>query len=135
MTKDEANTIKFTEKRLKRLAKWILGSLLVAVLLYLAVGYAVYHHMERHGEAIRKGMSINEVRHLGRHFCRNSLRTKDYHEALKKVAELVPITQARTAEEERQKLIQHTQITLLREVTPAVVAEYAAYLRRQPLSI
>ena len=72
MTKDEANTIKFTEKRLKRLAKWILGSLLVAVLLYLAAGYAVYHHMERHGEAIRKGISINEVRHLGRHFCRKS---------------------------------------------------------------
>ena len=127
-----------------------------------------------------------------------SLQTKDYHEALKKVAELVPITQARTAEvvaahvneargfakqvidlaltdawskyeqhpdramphtvseqlayrtsfmefvdfairartkEERQKLIQHTQITLLREVTPAVVAEYAAYLRRQPLAV
>jgi len=127
-----------------------------------------------------------------------SLQTKDYHEALKKVAELVPITQARTAEvvaahvneargfakqvtdlaltdawskyeqhpdrampatiheqlsyrtnfmefvdfairaptkEERQKRIQHTQITLLREVTPAVVAEYAAYLRRQPLAV
>ena len=127
-----------------------------------------------------------------------SLQTKDYHEALKKVAELVPIAQARTAEvvaahvneargfaklvtdlaltdawskyeqhpdramphtvseqlayrtsfmefvdfairartkEERQKLIQHTQITLLREVTPAVVAEYAAYLRRQPLAV
>ncbi len=135
---------------------------------------------------------------LGDTFVEISLRTKDYHEALKKVAELVPITQARTAEvvaahvneargfaklvtdlaltdawskyeqhpdramphtvseqlayrtsfmefvdfairartkEERQKLIQHTQITLLREVTPAVVAEYAAYLRRQPLSI
>ena len=27
-----------------------------------------------------------------------SLQTKDYHEALKKVAELVPIAQARTAE-------------------------------------
>ena len=27
-----------------------------------------------------------------------SLQTKDYHEALKKVADLVPITQARTAE-------------------------------------
>ncbi len=72
---------------------------------------------------------------LGDTFVEISLRTKDYHEALKKVAELVPITQARTAEEERQTLIQHTQITLLREVTPAVVAEYAAYLRRQPLSI
>ena len=127
-----------------------------------------------------------------------SLQTKDYYEALKKVAELVPIAQARTAEviaahvneargfakqatdlaltdawakyeqhpdrsmphtiseqlsyrasfmefvdfatrsatkEERQKRIPHTQITLLREVTSAVVAEYAAYLRRQPLAV
>ena len=127
-----------------------------------------------------------------------SLQTRDYQEALKKVAELVPIAQARTAEviaahvneargfaklatdlaltdawskyeqhpdramphtiseqlsyrasfmefvdfatrsttkEERQKRIPHTQITLLREVTSAVVAEYAAYLRRQPLAV
>ncbi len=72
MTKDETNTIKFTEKRLMRLAKWILWFLLVAVLFYLAAGYAVYHHMERHSEVIRKGMSINEVRQvLGDTFVEN----------------------------------------------------------------
>ena len=127
-----------------------------------------------------------------------SLQTKDYHEALKKVADLVPIAQARTAEvvaahvneargfakqatdlaltdawtkyeqhpdramphtvseqlayrssflefvdfvtspmtrEDRKNRIHHTQITLLREITPTVAAEYAAYLRRQPLAV
>ena len=72
MTKNEANTIKFTETRLMRIGKWILGSLLGAVLIYLAAGYAVYLHMERHCEAIRKGMSINEVRQaLGDTFVEN----------------------------------------------------------------
>ena len=127
-----------------------------------------------------------------------SLQTRDYHEALKKVAELVPIAQARTAEviaahvneargfakqatdlaltdawskyeqhpdramphtvseqlayrssflefvdfvtrsatkEERQKRISHTTISLVKEITPTVAAEYAAYLRRQPLGV
>ncbi len=127
-----------------------------------------------------------------------SLQTKDYHEALKKVADLVPITQARTAEvvaahvseargfakqatdlaltdawtkyeqhpdramphtvseqlsyrsnflefvafaprsatsDERKNRIHHTQISLLREITPAVAVEYAAFLRRQPLAV
>ena len=72
MTKNEANTIKFTETRLMRIGKWILGSLLGTVLIYLAAGYAVYQHMERHCEAIRKGMSINEVRQaLGDTFVEN----------------------------------------------------------------
>ena len=127
-----------------------------------------------------------------------SLQTRDYHEALKKVAELVPIAQARTAEviaahvneargfakqatdlaltdawskyeqhpdramphtvseqlayrssflefvdfatrsatkEERQKRISHTTISLVKEISPTVAAEYAAYLRRQPLAV
>ena len=127
-----------------------------------------------------------------------SLQTRDYHEALKKVAELVPIAQARTAEviaahvneargfakqatdlaltdawskyeqhpdramphtvseqlayrssfqefvdfvtrsatkEERQKRIPHTTISLVKEITPTVAAEYAAYLRHQPLAV
>ncbi len=127
-----------------------------------------------------------------------SLQTRDCHEALKKVADLVPIAQARTAEvvaahvneargfakqatdlalvdawpkyeqhpdramphtvseqlayrssflefvafatrsatsDERKNRIHHTQITLLREITPTVAAEYAAYLRRQPLAV
>ena len=127
-----------------------------------------------------------------------SLQTRDCHEALKKVADLVPIAQARTAEvvaahvneargfakqatdlalvdawskyeqhpdramphtvseqlayrssflefvdfvtspmtrEDRKNRIHHTQITLLREITPTVAAEYAAYLRRQPLAV
>ena len=60
------------KKRLMRLAKWILWFLLVAVLFYLAAGYAVYHHMERHSEVIRKGMSINEIRQvLGDTFVEN----------------------------------------------------------------
>ena len=127
-----------------------------------------------------------------------SLQTRDYHEALKKVAELVPIAQARTAEviaahvneargfakqatdlaltdawskyeqhpdramphtvseqlayrssflefvdfatrsatkEERQKRISHTTISLVKEITPTVAAEYAAYLRHLPLAV
>ncbi len=127
-----------------------------------------------------------------------SLQTRDYHEALKKVAELVPIAQARTAEviaahvneargfaklatdlalidawtlyeqhpdrampytiheqlsykssfqefvdfvtrpattEERRARIHHTQISLMKEITPTVTAEFAAYLRRQPISV
>ena len=127
-----------------------------------------------------------------------SLQTKDYHEALKKVADLVPIAQARTAEvvaahvneargfakqatdlalvdswdvysrhpdramphtvheqlsykasylefvnfatrpttgEERRKRIQHTQISMLKEISPIVAAEFAEYLRHQPISV
>ena len=61
MTKNEANTIKFTETRLMRIGKWILGPLLGAVLIYLAAGYAVYQHMERHCEAIRCRYAAGEV--------------------------------------------------------------------------
>ncbi|MBE6374322.1 MAG: hypothetical protein E7055_19940 [Lentisphaerae bacterium] len=127
-----------------------------------------------------------------------SLQTKDYHEALKKVADLVPIAQARTAEvvaahvneargfakqatdlalvdswdvyshhpdraiphtvheqlsykasylefvnfatrpatgDERKKRIPHTIISLMKEITPMVAAEFADYLRRQPISV
>lgn len=127
-----------------------------------------------------------------------SLQTKDYHEALKKVADLVPITQARTAEvvaahvseargfarqatdlalvdswdvysrhpdratphtvherlsykssylefvdfasrtatgEERKRRIPHTTISLVKEITPTVAAEFADYLRSQPISV
>ena len=127
-----------------------------------------------------------------------SLQTRDYHEALKKVAELVPIAQARTAEviaahvneargfakqatdlalvdswdkyvhhpdramphtvheqmsyrssyqefvdfatrtataEERKKRISHTTISLVKEITPMVAAEFADYLRSQPISV
>ena len=123
-----------------------------------------------------------------------SLQTRDYHEALKKVAELVPIVQARTAEviaahvneacgfakpatdlalldswdkyvhhpdrampytvheqlsykssyqefvdfatrpateEERKKRISHTTISLVKEITPMVAAEYADYLNQK----
>ena len=126
-----------------------------------------------------------------------SLQTKDYQEALKKVAELVPIAQARTAEviaahvneargfakqledltladaweryeqhpdrarpqvhetlayqtsfaefvefatrpatpEEARKRIFHTQVRLLREVTPAVASQFADHLRRLPIAV
>ena len=127
-----------------------------------------------------------------------SLQTKDYHEALKKVADLVPIAQARTAEvvaahvseargfakqatdlalvdswdvysrhpdratphtmheqlsykssylefvgfatrtatsEERKRRISHTTISLVKEITPTVAAEFADYLRTQSLSV
>jgi len=127
-----------------------------------------------------------------------SLQTCDYHEALKKVAELVPIAQARTAEvvaahvneargfakqtmdltladswdkyahhpdramphtiheqmsykssyqefidfvtrpatlEERKKHITHTTVSLVKEITPMVAAEFADYLRSQPISV
>ncbi|MBO4632275.1 MAG: tyrosine-type recombinase/integrase, partial [Lentisphaeria bacterium] len=127
-----------------------------------------------------------------------SLQTRDYHEALKKVAELVPITQARTAEvvaahvneargfakqamdlalvdswekyvhhpdramphtmheqksykasyqefvefatrsatkEERQKRIPHTTISLVKEITPTVAAEFSDFLRTQSISV
>ena len=127
-----------------------------------------------------------------------SLQTRDCHEALKKVADLVPIAQARTAEvvaahvneargfakqatdlllidswdiyshhpdramphtiheqmsykasylefvgfvtrtatgEERKKRIPHTTISLVKEITPTVAAEFADYLRRQPISV
>ena len=127
-----------------------------------------------------------------------SLQTKDYHEALKKVGDLVPIAQARTAEvvaahvseargfakqatdlalvdswdvysrhpdratphtmheqlsykssylefvgfatrtatgEERKRRIPHTTISLVKEITPTVAAEFADYLRTQSLSV
>ena len=127
-----------------------------------------------------------------------SLQTKDYHEALKKVADLVPIAQAQTVEvvaahvkqargfvkkendltladswkkyvqhpdrarpctvheqvaykasyrefidfatrpateDERKKRIPHTQISLMKEITPVVLTEFADYLRRQPISV
>ena len=126
-----------------------------------------------------------------------SLQTSDYHEALKKVASLVPITLAKSAEviaahvnvargfakqsedlalsdaleryeqhpdrampqiheilayrtsfsefvnfatrpatpEETRKRIFHTQVYLLREVTPTVASQFADYLRRLPIAV
>ena len=166
--------------------------------------------MSREKKAAPMKLAAGSIRRRGKNGCfayrcqvngrrtEISLQTKDYHEALKKVADLVPIAQARTAEvvaahvneargfakqatdlaltdawskyeqhpdramphtvseqlayrsnfqefvdfatrsatkEERQKRISHTTISLVKEITPTVVAEYAAYLRRQPLAV
>ena len=166
--------------------------------------------MSREKKAVPMKLAAGSIRRRGKNGCfayrcqvngrrtEISLQTKDYQEALKKVADLVPIAQARTAEvvaahveqargfgkqtmdlalddswavyaqhpdrarpytvheqlsykacyqefidfatrpatdDERKKHIPHTQISLMKEITPIVLMEFADYLRRQPLAV
>ena len=166
--------------------------------------------MSREKKVAPMKLAVGSIRRRGSHGCfvyrcqvngrrtEISLQIKDYHEALKKVAELVPIAQARTAEvvaahvneargfakqtmdltladswdkyahhpdramphtiheqmsykssyqefidfvtrpatlEERKKHITHTTVSLVKEITPMVAAEFADYLRSQPISV
>ena len=166
--------------------------------------------MSREKKVTPMKLAVGSIRRRGKNGCfayrcqvngrrtEISLQTKDYHEALKKAADLVPIAQARTAEvvaahvkqarglgkqtmdlalvdswtvyaqhpdrarpytvheqlsykscyrdfidfatrpatdDEQKKRIPPTQISLMKEITPIVLMEFADYLRRLPLAV